>query len=487
MLEDVATLEALDRALFDADTKGASAVAARAYLLAAQAALEAGAGQACHRLLDQAKREQARAKEARASDGEDTSPQVTRFDVELWLTMAEQAFIEGRLDDATEEGERARKGAEEVLRDAPLTGRALLILARTAATGADFENAAKDFERAAAAFEVAHLRRWQADVALSYGFALLDAERSEDAQEVFRDAQRLAAEVGDAVLEARAFGYLGNTARYRAKYAEADALYERARACLKEIDDPTWTAVFNMDAGLCALCRRQPLVAAQYFSAAITGFSARRAHKLLRLTVAASALAAAQLDATGRTRDKLTSANQTLASDALAAIEDTPRRQDPTLERNCTLYRQAAAIVTTGQLPSVADPPPHSNQHDIIARRILDAIVAEHRRTRPLWEVCEGGAVVRTPTEQRIDLVRWPLLARLVDALALAHANTPGQPLGIAALFAAGWPNEVAQEDAIKNRVRVALSTLRRHGLRELIESEAGGYRFSPHAIVTRV
>lgn len=475
MVDDANTLEALDRTLFEADAGGAPAIAARAYLLAAKAALEAGAGQACHRLLAQAQREQ-----ARLAPADEVGARATRFDVELWLTLAEQAFIEGRLEDATREGERAVAIAEKRLRDAPLTGRALLILARTAATGAEFERAATTFERAAAAFEAAQLPRWQANVALSYGFSLLDAERSEDADEVFQTAKTLAGSIDDAILEARALGYLGNTARYRARYAVADALYAQARARLENIEDPTWTAVFNMDAGLCALCRGEPRLATTYFDAAIAGFAARRTHKLARLTGAANALALAQLRANEQGDD----AHARPAH--WAAIEENPRPQDPTLERNCALYRQAASIVVTGHLPKLPAPPEHSNQHDIIARRILDAIVAEQRRTRPHWKIIGDGAAVVSPTQERLDLSRWPLLGRLAIALATAHADAPGRALSTTELFAAGWPDEGAQEDAIKNRVRVAVSTLRRHGLRELIESEDGGYRFAPSAIVTR-
>jgi DNA-binding SARP family transcriptional activator len=45
---------------------------------------------------------------------------------------------------------------------------------------------------------------------------------------------------------------------------------------------------------------------------------------------------------------------------------------------------------------------------------------------------------------------------------------------------ALGWPREKIQTDAAANRLRVAIATLRRLGLGELLETRGDGYRLAP-------
>jgi hypothetical protein len=53
-------------------------------------------------------------------------------------------------------------------------------------------------------------------------------------------------------------------------------------------------------------------------------------------------------------------------------------------------------------------------------------------------------------------------------------------------LLAAGWPGERMRADAGAHRVRVAISTLRKMGLRDVLRTEEDGYRLDPCFEVVR-
>ncbi|MEZ4221742.1 MAG: hypothetical protein R3B13_12495 [Polyangiaceae bacterium] len=107
-------------------------------------------------------------------------------------------------------------------------------------------------------------------------------------------------------------------------------------------------------------------------------------------------------------------------------------------------------------LGAVATPPPE----------------AEH------WSICELGRWIRQPDGERIDLSSHLAIGRIALALARAHAN--GAVLEIPQLVAAGWPGEKVSERAGANRVYVAISTLRRMGLRGILQKQGRGYCFAP-------
>lgn len=75
---------------------------------------------------------------------------------------------------------------------------------------------------------------------------------------------------------------------------------------------------------------------------------------------------------------------------------------------------------------------------------------------------------------------------RIVAAFLDMHRRAPGAVLTIDDLLSAGWPGERPIPPSGANRVHVALAHLRRMGLRDVIERIEGGYRFAPHAAVSR-
>lgn len=75
-----------------------------------------------------------------------------------------------------------------------------------------------------------------------------------------------------------------------------------------------------------------------------------------------------------------------------------------------------------------------------------------------------------------IDLGNAAAPRRILLALLDAHHRQPGHLIETEALFEAGWPGEKALPDARRNRVQVAISTLRRRGLRDALVAEKGSY-----------
>lgn len=92
-------------------------------------------------------------------------------------------------------------------------------------------------------------------------------------------------------------------------------------------------------------------------------------------------------------------------------------------------------------------------------------------------DTCDG--VVLTPAGERIELGRRAVLRRIVLALIEQHAMDPHVAITPAALIAAGWPGERMSPASGRNRLHVALATLRTLGLRPWLRRSASGYALS--------
>ncbi|MDI1446278.1 tetratricopeptide repeat protein [Polyangium sp. 6x1] len=99
--------------------------------------------------------------------------------------------------------------------------------------------------------------------------------------------------------------------------------------------------------------------------------------------------------------------------------------------------------------------------------------------------ISDDGARLRLPGARApLDLSRRAPLRRILLALAKLRASAPGQTLPLDEIIRAGWPGERIGADAAANRVRVALATLRKLGLREVLMTGQGGYLLDPATAV---
>jgi len=90
------------------------------------------------------------------------------------------------------------------------------------------------------------------------------------------------------------------------------------------------------------------------------------------------------------------------------------------------------------------------------------------------------GCWFRGPGGEAVDLRRRKPLRRLLAALVERRQASPGGILDADALLAAGWPGERVIAEAGAHRVRVAVSTLRKLGLRRVLVTVESGYRLDP-------
>lgn len=109
---------------------------------------------------------------------------------------------------------------------------------------------------------------------------------------------------------------------------------------------------------------------------------------------------------------------------------------------------------------------------------IVRIVATATARARTILTI--DGATVRLPGGEQLDLSRHTAARRLLVALAQDHARGSGEGLALPELVAAGWPGEVMTFASGANRVHVALTKLRKLGLRELLVRDGGGYRLAP-------
>lgn len=96
--------------------------------------------------------------------------------------------------------------------------------------------------------------------------------------------------------------------------------------------------------------------------------------------------------------------------------------------------------------------------------------------------VARDGTWFRVGAEAPVDLRTRFALARVLRALVAASERAPDDTLSLDAMVEAGWPGERLVGDSSANRVYVAVATLRKLGLRALLERREGGYRLAPRA-----
>ncbi len=79
-----------------------------------------------------------------------------------------------------------------------------------------------------------------------------------------------------------------------------------------------------------------------------------------------------------------------------------------------------------------------------------------------------------------MDIATRGPLRRIVAALAEARDRPEDRALDVDELLERGWPGERVMPDAAKNRVYVAVATLRKLGLKDVLIRRDDGYLFDP-------
>jgi len=146
----------------------------------------------------------------------------------------------------------------------------------------------------------------------------------------------------------------------------------------------------------------------------------------------------------------------------------------------------AAALVaswTGGALAEVeaclqAHPPRSTFQ------RWFHALARQARPRVQPWVIAPDGTSLGPPRGDVIDLSRRGPLRRVLSALAHARVQHPGQAVDPQALVEAGWPGQRILPDAARTRLYGVIRELRRHGLTDVLQTVAEGYRLDPEVAV---
>lgn len=392
-----------------------------------------------------------------------------RLEARVTLDLAEALLGRGDLAAARDHGERAL-GLSQQAGDRREAGRALGSLATLAAREGRATEALTLADRARAAHEAAEsVADLAADLRLLGGL-LLDAGREAEARAEIESAARLSAEAGDARGAAQAAALIGLCLHAASDLAGARAAYTPAIAALEAIGHAPIAAVWLGHLG--ALAREEGRDAEGY---TLLAEAARRLNDDAHAAELAPILlhrGALDVDA-GRVIDARASLDRARAL-ALASGH-----------RALALVIDREAQRLDGAPP---EPPPEEARSTAVARIALrcrdHAPAAPARSTPPPPDdallVGPGAIWFRAPHGERVSLDRRQKLAVLLDRLAAERRDRPGAPLAWQALLEAGWPGERVLPEAGAHRVRVALSTLRKLGLRDAIRTIGDGYLLDP-------
>jgi predicted ATPase len=168
--------------------------------------------------------------------------------------------------------------------------------------------------------------------------------------------------------------------------------------------------------------------------------------------------------------------------------------------------REARALVLRARLRALLAPEDETGARSLEAETYatsLDVRFAARIAERVLREAREPGAArtfaqsegkktvlrlthdartVVLPDGESVSLERRGSLRRLVLALVERHTSEPdrGRGLTVDELATAGWPGERVLVEAAQTRVRVAVATLRKLGMRRLLVTRDDGYVLEP-------
>ena len=310
------------------------------------------------------------------------------------------------------------------------------------------------------------------------GFTDQDLGDSAHAEACFREALDIYRRLEHRRDAAAILGYLGNVYRSRRDRGRAEAFYDEAIATFRAQGARWFEAVFTMDRGI-LLSLLGDAEARAVLEAALAASEASDNRRLLSLVAGHLAVLAAD-------DDRLDEAAALFARSE-RGLDDPRDGQFPAVlavqRHHLELARHRAgrvgAEVVERARALLEAAPAVESDHMRIARAILRRACD---RTAPPMEAClvaDDGSWL--DNGERIELHAHQAMGRVLLSLARlgeGQVATPDE------LFEAGWPDERAVAAARKNRVRVALSSLRKKGVPIAFDRRAGGYALSVMAVV---
>ncbi len=340
--------------------------------------------------------------------------------------------------------------------------------------------------------------------ALSHDRAELDTARTR-----YGEALEVLRAVGDARLEAIHVCNLGTLELEHGHADRARAHFEASRELLQPLGDRRLLAIVLGNLGTLEHMQGDPRAARQCHDDALTilrevGDRRSEALCLSRLARADAALGwtddavgclAAADRLLGRFPDPMVAATVGLDRgfvDLAHARQATAEARHEDAARHVAQARERIAEVRAQQ----GEDPPWIDRCDDIrfAVRLLEqaltqlapAPLSPQVRSETALVIGRDGRWLQTPGDEPKDLRRRKAMRFILVRLADEHRANPGAGLSLEVLLEAGWPGERVMPSAGANRVYVALTTLRKLGLRKVLLSQDDGYLIDPALPVER-
>lgn len=417
--------------------------------------------------------------------------------------------LQGRLTEAR--GELVTAAA--VTGDARLHAEARAELGIVAHELGDLARAAADHEAALAGFEAVGDRRGVARALGSVAVTRHARGQTQDARECYEQALDLLDAVGDRRSWAIFTSNLGDLHLESGRLGEARACYEDARAALLSLGDRRVAAAVTGNLGGVLLAEDEVGLAIAHREEAVSALEAVGDHRMAAifrgylglahhaagaLEIACQAYTSAEqvLLARGdRRHGGIFSAFRAAALAALGDVKGAERALEASTSALSVLDEPGARAV-----PAVARGHLHLAKGDraaaeaclavgedqgedlIMAHRLLRRALgtgeAEARQRRLV--VARDGAAFQAPGGPPVDLGKRYILHRILLALLEIRQRSPSAGLEMDALMEAGWPGEFMSQASGANRVYVAIATLRREGLEDVLIKRPAGYMLDP-------
>lgn len=310
----------------------------------------------------------------------------------------------------------------------------------------------------------------------------LHAGHPEAAAPLFERAEALSRRLGDRWSEAMAVAFQAHAHQERGALPEAARAFDRAVGLFRALGDARHAAIF---AGyLAGIAHEEGALAAAH-----DGYA--------RAVAELSALGNVRFEGLFRAALGAVAAEQGRGDEARAAFDDAAdrldRAADPALRLALAVHRLHLDLAARGPAAALAESaalleesPLDASSDDVrFALRVLHrAIAAASAPAAGAASLVVGSDArwFQPPGGERVSLARKRALRLLLAALVDTRLRAPGRALDWRALLAVGWPGERVGAEAGAHRVRVAIATLRRSGLRAILLSRDDGYLLDPAA-----
>ena len=276
-------------------------------------------------------------------------------------------------------------------------------------------------------------------------------------------------------------GYLHHL---RGELDPAARCYERAVALTAEAGMTRWEALYRGYLGMARWERGDVVGAVRSLEAARESLAARDTEHAALFTAVLGALRA--------TGDTLSEAERWLR-EAKAFLGSAAGGSFVTAVSALAAHVDLARGDRAAALRRIADAWWSADRRSIDVRLALRTIPLDLRarveqpgvEAPPALVVHRTGAWMRLPSGEVVELAKKRVGRRLVVELARARIESPGEPIDARELFDRAWEGERVIAEAARNRLHVALSGLRKQGLREYLEAVGDGYRLARELRVT--